>query len=366
MSIVISVNNEVMGHEARVALVPVVVRHLCGKHGAVVRVERNAGRAAGFSDQDYEEAGAEVTNSSAHHEADIALRVGPPSAAFAEELREDSLLVGFLNPLNSSELLKVIERRKLTVLAMEAIPRSTRAQAMDALSSQRSIAGYRAVLLGATRYGRFLPMLTVPTGTVRPATVLVIGAGVAGLQAIATARRLGAMVEATDVRPESREQVESLGGRFLAAEIKASAAGGYARELSATERTAQQEMLARHVAKANIVITTAEVPGRAAPKIVTAAMVASMATGAVLIDLAAASGGNCELTKPGEEYEYQGVRICGPVNVAAQMPAQASELYALNLQHLLGLLLKDGQCVPDWEDDILVAARVGGGSKEAE
>ena len=237
---------------------------------------------------------------------------------------------------------------------------------MDALSSQRSIAGYRAVLIGATRYGRFLPMLTVPTGTVRPATVLVIGAGVAGLQAIATARRLGAVVEATDVRPESREQVESLGGRFLSAEIEAEAAGGYARELSAAERAAQQEMLARHVAKANVVITTAEVPGRPAPKIITAAMVESMTRGAVIVDLAVAGGGNCELTRPGEEYEHQGILICGPANAAAQMPAQASELYALNLQHLLGLLIKDGECAPDWQDDILAAARVSARAERAE
>ncbi len=354
MAITIAVTKE--PGESRVALVPAVVKRLTASGDSIVRMERGAGQRAGHADQDYADAGAVLVEQGAHRDADLVLQVAAPTAGVVAELREGSILVGFLNPLDA--LLQALCARRITAIAMERIPRSSRAQAMDALSSQRSIAGYRAVLIAASRYGRFLPMLTVPTGTVRPATLLVIGAGVSGLQAIATARRLGAIVEATDVRPESREQVESLGGRFLSAEIEAGAAGGYARELSDTERAAQQQLLARHVAHANLIITTAEIPGRTAPRIVSAAMVESMASGSVLVDLAAASGGNCELTRPGEEHEHQGVRICGPRNAAAEMPAQASELYALNLQHLLGLLIKDGAVAPDWQDDILAAACV--------
>jgi len=357
MSLRVAVPAEAAGGEWRVALVPEVVKHL-GRHDVEVCVQQGAGAAAGFADAAYAEAGAQLAGDAAAvlGSADVVLRVSPPAPAEVEQQPEGSALIGFLDAPRRPELVSALRARRITALAMEQVPRSTRAQAMDALSSQRSVAGYRAVLLAAGAYGRFLPMLTTPTGTVRPATLLVIGTGVAGLQAIATARRLGAVVEASDIRTATREQVESLGGRFISTEVEAEAEGGYARELNADERKAQAELLARHVAKANMVITTAEIPGRPAPRTLSAAMVEAMAPGSVIVDLAAASGGNCELSRVGETSEHGGVRIIAPANPAAEMAPQASELYARNLQNLLQLALVEGRFAPDWEDDILAAA----------
>ena len=357
MTLYIGVATEQAAEEQRVALTPDVVRKLSDA-GSSVLLQQDAGARANFSDIQYREAGAEIMDNAdtLYQRADILLCVSPPEPEQIRKLREGSTVIGFLDPYRQIELLRTLKERQMISLAMELIPRSTRAQSMDALSSQRSIAGYRAVLLAAVHYGRFLPMMTTPTGTVRPATVLVIGAGVSGLQAIATARRLGAMVEASDVRAAAREQVESLGGRFLGAEIDAGADGGYARELSDDERAAQEEMLARHVASADIVITTAELPGRPSPRIISEAMVAEMHAGAVIIDLAAAGGGNCALTCIGEKVLHEGVLIYGPRNAAAEMPEQASALYAHNLQQLLGLLIDEGDMKPDWSDDILKSA----------
>ncbi len=354
MSVCIAVSAERAGAEARVALTPEVAGRLV-QDGLRVLVEQGAGAGAGFSDAAYAASGAEPVDSGRLSEtAEILLRLGPPSLEALRAWPRERTLLGFLEPLQRPELVRLLCERGDTAFALELLPRSTRAQAMDALSSQRSIAGYRAVLLAAERYGRFLPMLTTPTGTVRPARVLVVGAGVAGLQAIATAKRLGALVEAFDVRSATREQVVSLGARFLDSGISAETEGGYARDLTEEEKQRQQEFLAEAVAKSNILITTAEIPGRPAPRIISAAMSKRMASGAVVIDLAAASGGNCEVTQPGTwSTTREGVQVYGPLNAAAEMAPQASELYARNLAQMLKLLVRDGALNPDWEDAIV-------------
>ena len=364
MTLGVAVAKETGNGENRVALIPDTVERL-RRAGMDVRIQSGAGGKAGYPDGEYERAGATlVTDDEAlWKSADIVLRVGPPELGQVRCMRKGGLLIGFLDPHRNLELMLTLRDRNVTAFAMELIPRTTRAQAMDALSSQRSVAGYRGAILAAECYGRFFPMLTTPTGTVRPATVLTIGAGVAGLQAIATARRLGAVVEASDVRAAAREQVESLGGRFIAPEVDAEAAGGYARELDNQERKAQRELLAQHVARAHAVITTAEIPGQPAPRIVSAEMVERMRPGSVVIDLAASSGGNCALTKPGQRVRHRGVLIYGPRNAAAEMAPQASELYARNLYHLLMLLAPEGELRLDWEDDILAESCLSHGGE---
>lgn len=350
----IAVPKECTPGEQRVASVPEVVGRF-GKLGVQVLVEAGAGANSFHSDEAYAAAGATIVNDvdALYRDADVVLRVQPPSAEEAERLREGGMVVGFMSPHRCVDVVKRLRDRRVTSLAMELIPRISRAQSMDALSSQASVAGYKAVLMAAYRLGKFMPMLTTPTGTVRPARFLIIGVGVAGLQAIATARRLGAMVEAYDVRPATKEQVQSLGAKFVQVEVAADAAGGYARELSAEEQARQQGVIAKHVGQADAVITTAAVPGRPAPKIVSRAMVEGMRPGSVIIDLAAESGGNCELTRPDKGVRYQDVEICGPLNVASTLPVHASEMYAKNLYNLLALLVKDGSLAPDWEDEVL-------------
>jgi len=352
----VAVVKETVRSEKRVALVPEVAKKLSAA-GIEVLVEVGAGRAAHFEDPDYEAAGARLTDEkTCHAEADVLLKVQPPSATEVKKLREGTVLIGLLNPFRNLELVGLLAERGITSLALELLPRITRAQAMDALSSQASITGYKAVLLGADRLAKFLPMLTTPTGTIRPAKVLIIGAGVAGLQAIATAKRLGAMVEAYDVRPETREQCESLGAKFVQVDVSAAGSGGYARELTAEERMRQQETLGRHVARADLVVTTAAVPGRVSPRIITRAMVDAMRAGSVIIDLAAEGGGNCEVTEPGETVSYADVMVYGPLNVPSMVPYHASETYSKNLLNLLQLMVKDGQLVPDWDDEVLAGA----------
>jgi H+-translocating NAD(P) transhydrogenase subunit alpha len=342
--------------ERRVALVPEVVTKLV-KVGVEVLIEAGAGSTAHYSDAAFEAAGARIADArTCYQEAEVFLRVQPPTVAEAKKLREGVVLMGLLNPFRNLELVGLLAERGVTAISLELLPRITRAQAMDALSSQASIAGYKAVLLGADRLGKFLPMLTTPTGTIRPAKVLIIGAGVAGLQAIATARRLGAMVEAYDVRPETREQCESLGAKFVALDIQAAGSGGYARELTDEERRLQQEHLAKHVSKADVVITTAAIPGRASPRIITTAMVEAMQAGSVIVDLAAEGGGNCELTEAGTTVIHHDVQVFGPLNVPSLVPVHASETYAKNLFNLFQLLVKDGALAPDWEDEILKGA----------
>jgi len=271
-------------------------------------------------------------------------------------LREGIIVIGFLHPHEFDDRICALRDCKITGFAMELIPRISRAQNMDALSSQASIGGYKAALMAANRTARFFPMLTTAAGTIRPAKVLVIGVGVAGLQAIATSKRLGAMVEAYDVRPETREQVESLGAKFVDVKVNAVGEGGYARELSAEEKQQEMEILARHVAQADAIISTAAVPGRPAPRIITTAMVEKMNPGSVIIDLAAYSGGNCELTIPGESFGHELVMIYGPLNVPGMMPVHASEMYAKNLFNFLSLIVRDGEINPDWEDEIVAGS----------
>jgi NAD(P) transhydrogenase subunit alpha len=280
-------------------------------------------------------------------------KVQAPTVEEIDRMNEGTVVVGHMSPHLEPPRIAKLRDRKLTAFAMELIPRISRAQSMDALSSQASVAGYKAAIMGADLSNRFFPMLTTAAGTIRPAQVLVIGAGVAGLQAIATARRLGALVEAYDVRAATKEEVQSLGAKFLETKVSAEGEGGYARELTEQEKAQQREMLARHIAKADVVITTAAIPGKPSPKIIPTSMVDGMKSGAVVIDLAAEGGGNCELSRPGETVQHQGVIIHAPLNVPSQVPYHASEMYARNLLSFLQPMIADGQWKPDWDDEVV-------------
>jgi len=344
--------------ERRVALVPEVVRKLSGR-GIEVVVEQGAGEGALITDAAFEEAGAKIVSADELWKSDVVITIAPPLPEQISSMNEASLLVGFLAPLTSAPTAIAARDAKVTAFAMEAVPRISRAQAIDALSSQSNVAGYEAVILAAEELTRFFPMLMTAAGTIPPAKVLVLGAGVAGLQALATARRLGAVATGYDVRPEVAEQVESLGATFLDLGIEAAGEGGYARELSADERAAQQQALNEAITGFDVVITTALVPGRPAPKLISAAAVEGMRAGSVIVDLAGESGGNCELTVSGEKTVIHGVTILSPLNLPAQMPEHSSQLYARNVLALLDLMIKDGEegaattLVPDFEDEII-------------
>ena len=291
--------------------------------------------------------------------AEVVLVVGPPTAEQAQNIPEGAALIGFLDPFTSSELVKTLARRRITSFSMDAIPRTTLGQSMDALSSQATAAGYHAVLVAATATPRFFPMLTTAAGTIPPVKVLVLGAGVAGLQAIATARRLGAVVSAYDIRPEVREQIQSLGAKFVAAPVDESAASssGYAKEVTDETQRRQQDTLAPTVADSEVVITTAQVPGRAAPLLISREMVEAMSPGSVIVDVAAPSGGNCELTRPGETIVHNGVSIMGPTDLAGRVAVDASHMYSRNVASFLGRLANDdGDLVFDWDDQIVSEA----------
>ncbi|MBD0317406.1 MAG: Re/Si-specific NAD(P)(+) transhydrogenase subunit alpha [Thermoleophilia bacterium] len=350
----IGVPTETAAGERRVALVPDGVRRLT-EQGIDVLVEMRAGERAAFPDQAYSEAGARlVARADVFAEADLVAKVRKPSAEEVELLREGQLLVAFLQPLVESELARALAERGVTSFSMDAIPRITRAQPMDALSSQATVSGYKAVLLAAASLGKFFPMLTTAAGTIPPARVLVLGAGVAGLQAIATARRLGAVVAAYDVRPVVKEQVESLGAAFLELDVEGvEGMGGYALALEEDETRREQELLALHVAESDAVVTTALVPGRPAPLLVTASAVERMRPGSVVVDLAAEAGGNCELTEPGETVSRHGVTIVGELELPRTMPLHASQMYSRNVVSFLGLLVRDGELVVDLEDEIV-------------
>lgn len=345
--------------ERRVAVTPqVVVRLIEERH--TVAVESGAGEAAGFVDDDYRNAGAEVT-ADPYTGADVVAVVGPPTSQQARRIPEGAVLVGFLDPFNAAELVRVLTDRKITSFAMEAIPRTTLAQSMDALSSQATAAGYHAVLLAAAATPRFFPMLTTAAGTIAPVKLLVLGAGVAGLQAIATARRLGASVSAYDIRPEVKEQIESLGARFVAAPVdeSAAAATGYAKEVSDETQRRQQDALAEVVAESDVVVTTAQIPGSPAPLLVSREMVESMKPGSVVVDVAAPSGGNCELTRPGEAVTHQGVVVMGPTDLPSRVAIDASQMYSRNLTSFLGRLVdEEGDLIFDWDDQIVSEACV--------
>jgi NAD(P) transhydrogenase subunit alpha len=343
--------------ETRVAAVPDTVRTLV-KLGLDVAVERGAGAQANFSDQAYADAGAAVVDAEARSGADIHLSVAPPSPASVESLREGAVALGFLGPFRNLELVRQLAERKISSISVELVPRITRAQSMDALSSQASIGGYKAVLLAALHLDRYTMLLMTAAGTVKPARFVIMGAGVAGLQAVATARRLGAIVEVSDIRPAVKEEVESLGGRFIELPMAEDGAGsgGYAKQMSEEFLRKQREIVARHVAGADVVITTALVPGKPAPKLVSDEMVASMRPGAVIVDMAVEEGGNCTLSKKDETVVSGGVTILGPSNLPALMPYDASALYARNLLHLIELLWKDKQLGIDLGDEILAGA----------
>jgi len=357
----IAVAKEIEVGERRVALVPDVVARLV-KKGIEVLVASGAGEGSFFSDDAYTAVGAKIVSdpNQLWAEADAILKVAPPKESEVTMMRSGSAVVGFLNPLGQPEIVEKLAAKGVTSFSMELIPRTSRAQSMDALSSQAGVAGYQATLIAAAAAPKFFPMLTTAAGTIRPAKVFVMGAGVAGLQAIATARRLGAVVEAFDIRPAVKEEVQSLGARFVEIKLEEDtvAEGGYAKEISEESKKRTQALVADTVAAADVVITTAQVPGRKAPVLVTADMVAKMKPGAVIVDLAAEQGGNCALTQAGKDVVHNGVTIIGPINLPASMPVHASQMYAKNISTLIELMLDKGEFKLNFADDIIDATCV--------
>ncbi len=350
MAVEVLVLKESAAGERRVAATPETVKKLVAA-GATVKVEPGAGGPAGFIDQAYADAGAALAGGDARATADLVLCVQSP--ADIAGLRRGAVLVGILQPESDPARAESLKGHGIVAFPLERLPRTTRAQAMDVLSSQAGMAGYKAVLIAAQLAPRFFPMLTTAAGTIRPSKVLVVGAGVAGLQAIATAKRLGAQVEGFDVRPETREQIESLGGKFLDLGVSAAGEGGYARALTDEERAEQQRRLAEHLKGVDVIVCTAAVPGRPAPKIISTAMVEGMKPSSVIVDLAAETGGNCELTRPGETLVHQGVTVAGPLNLASMGAVHASEMYARNVFNFVALFVKDGAIAFDWDDELL-------------
>ncbi len=359
---IISVPKEIMAGERRVALTPDVVKRLVGA-GATVRIEKGAGIEASYPDQAYSNAGAEIVGDAAAalKDADIVVKVQPPvldpgsGGNELEHLKEGAVLISMMQPFTNLELVKAVASKGVTGFGLEALPRITRAQSMDILSSMATVAGYKAVLLGAAATGKLFPMLTTAAGTIVPARVLVLGAGVAGLQAIATARRLGAVVKAFDVRPEVKEQVESLGADFLATEVsdEGSGEGGYAKELSEDQQKKNLELIGGSLKDVDVVITTALIPGKPAPLLITEEMLDKMKPGAVVVDLAAEMGGNCAGTKPGEEVISHGIKILGPLNLPSSTPEDSSRMFSRNIQSFLQGILKDGELNLDFEDEVV-------------
>jgi len=354
MTVNIGIAKETADGERRVAIVPETCKKLVAA-GARVRVERGLGSGAHFVDQAYADAGATVVDdaSAALADADLVLCVQAPVAATIAMMKSGATLVGTLQPQADSARAEALQANHIIAFPLEKLPRTTRAQAMDVLSSQAGMAGYKAVLIAAQLAPRFFPMLTTAAGTIRPSKVLIIGGGVAGLQAVATAKRLGAQVEGFDVRPEVKEQIESLGGKFLDLGVSAAGEGGYARQLTNDERAEQQRRLGEHIRNIDVIVCTAAVPGRPAPKIVSAAMVSGMKPGSVIVDLAAETGGNCELTQPGRNIETGGVMIAGPLNLASSGAMHASEMYARNVFNFVSLFVREGAMTFDWDDELL-------------
>jgi NAD(P) transhydrogenase subunit alpha len=350
----LGVPKETTSGESRVSLIPETIGRL--GEGVEVVVEAGAGEAASFGDAAYTEAGATIGDP---WPADVVAKVAPPTPEEASRLRDGQVLIAFLQPLTDAAGIERLTAAGVYGFALESVPRITRAQPMDALSSQATVSGYKAALLAADRLPRFFPMLMTAAGTIPPAKVLVLGAGVAGLQAIATARRLGAVVSGFDVRPAVREQVESLGATFLDLGVQGEETeGGYARELTPEQQAAQQAELQARIPQFDAVITTAAIPGRPAPTLVTAEAVRAMRPGSVIVDLAAETGGNCELTEPGREIDAGGVTIVGTTNVASTMPTHASQLLSRNVAALLGLLVADGKVALDWDDEVVAGTCV--------
>ncbi len=351
MAVKIAVPMETAAGEKRVAMVPGVLPKL-EKLGIETHIQKGAGVASRIPDDAYE--GVTLTDGIA--DAPIVLRVGPPTIEEVNAMPEGTVLFSFIYANRNPELVKALRDRKITCFAMELVPRTTRAQAMDALSSQAALAGYYGALMGATHLARILPMMTTAVGSIRPAKTLVMGAGVAGLQAIATARRLGSIVEGYDVRSATKEQVESLGAKFVDTGVKAEGEGGYARELTDEEKLQVREVITKHIQNADVVITTAAIPGRPSPKLIDDEQIAGMKNGAVIIDLAAEGGGNTTKSQPGEVADLGHVLIDAPLNVPSRLAEHASELYAKNLLNFLQLIVAEGELNLNWEDDIVAGA----------
>ena len=355
MPIKLAVATETAKGERRVALEPGVAKKLVAA-GVDLIIQKDAGKQAGFNDADFADAVIAKSAILAFAKADIIFSVQIPDEKIIKKIPKGTILIGSLTPYKNPKLIKALAKQGVTSFSMELVPRISRAQSMDVLSSQAAVAGYKAAIMAADLSAKFFPMLTTAAGTIRPSKVIVIGAGVAGLQAIATAKRLGAMVQGYDVRSATKEQVESLGAKFINLSITAEGEGGYARELTGEEKKQQQQELAEYISKADVLITTAAVPGRPAPKIIPTSTVEGMSPGSVIIDLAAEGGGNCELTKPDKTITHQGVIIHAPLNVSSQVPVHASEMYARNLFNFLQPMLVEGELKPDWDDEVIQGA----------
>ncbi|MDT3672866.1 MAG: Re/Si-specific NAD(P)(+) transhydrogenase subunit alpha [Aromatoleum sp.] len=355
MPLLIGVPAETVPGERRLSIVPDVVKRYIGL-GAQVMMESGAGQPAHYRDESFSDVKMAASGDEVASAADVVFCVQPPSPERIAAMREGAVLIGMLQPWSDAERVKLLQEKRITSFAMELLPRISRAQSMDVLSSQGAVSGYECALIAADHSPKFFPMLTYAAGTIRPAKVLVIGAGVAGLQAIATARRIGAMVEAYDVRPETREQIESLGAKFVDTGVSAAGTGGYARELTDEEKAKQAERLAKAVAQCDALITTAAIPGKRAPKIITADMVARMKPGAVVVDMAAETGGNVEGTVAGEKTWINDVLVIGPTHIPSRMPVHASEMIAKNLFNFLSPFIEDGALALDWEDEVIKGA----------
>lgn len=362
MPVKIAVLKETRANERRVALVPAVADKLV-KLGCEIHMQSEAGAASRIPDSAYKNVTFAANPRGLVSDADIVVAVQPPPADVVDAMKDGSTLISFVYAHKEPELTKLLRDKKITTFAMELIPRITRAQAMDALSSQAALAGYYAALLGATNLARILPMMTTAVGSIRPAKCLVMGLGVAGLQALATARRLGAMTEGYDVRPETKEQAESLGAKFVDTGVDARGEGGYARELTQEEKDKIAAVVTKHIQQADLIITTAAIPGRPSPKLISKAQVDGMKNGAVIVDLAAEGGGNCEYTQPGQTVQIGQVTIVAPLNVPSLLAEHASELYSKNQFNLIELFVKDGALNFDWSDEVLVKAALTHGGE---
>jgi H+-translocating NAD(P) transhydrogenase subunit alpha len=362
MPVKIAVLKETRANERRVAMVPAVADKL-GKLGCEIHMQAGAGSASRIPDDAFKKVTTAANPQGLVSDADIVVSVQPPGADVIDAMKDGSILLSFVYAHREPDLVKLMRDKKITCFAMELVPRITRAQAMDALSSQAALAGYYGALLGATSIARMMPMTTFATGSIRPGTMLVMGVGVAGLSAIATARRIGAKVEGYDVRPEVKEQVESLGAKFIDTGVDARGEGGYARELTQEEKDKIAAVVTKHIQAADIIITTAAIPGRPSPKLISKAQVDGMKNGAVIVDLAAEGGGNCEYTKPGETVQVGQVTIVAPLNVPSLLAEHASELYAKNQYNLIELFVKDGAINIDWTDEVLAKSALTHGGE---
>ncbi|MEC9375628.1 MAG: NAD(P) transhydrogenase subunit alpha [Pseudomonadota bacterium] len=362
MGLKIGLLKESAENETRVALVPGVLEKFRALD-ASINMQSGAGHGAIIPDSLYKGAKIFPDASNILSDCDVLLKVQPPTISEIEALKPGAIVIGFMQAYKQQKLIRAMSQQNITSFAVEFIPRISRAQSMDALSSQAAVAGYKAVLIAANEQNKFVPMLTTAAGTIRPSKYLVIGAGVAGLQAIATSKRLGAIIEAFDVRGATREQVESLGANFIDTGISAEGEGGYARELTNEEKLAQQEILDKHIIEANVVITTAAVPGKPAPRIISRATVEAMQAGSIIIDLGAESGGNCELTEAGKTILHKNVKIIGPINLPATLPKDASDMYSRNLLNFIQPAIIDGEINIDWEDEVFSSAVLTHGGK---